>query len=488
MKTKSIIILFALALFCGCEKTLIPSYEVLAPVLTDFLPKQGEVGTEVTVLGENLQRVDAIWIGDAKASILYRVNDRKLIAKVISGNRTGKIRISNVVGSSVSRDDFVVNYAVPHINQYPTEGTVNTEIVVEGTNLHFIDSVLVDNVSAVIIAQRPDEIVFRVPFSDVEARVTLRFAYFDGTEEQQLGEPGATFMVLKQAPKVTTCPESLTKYSPVTLIGEHLKLIDSLFVGEQPLVIKLQSDEQLTFDLPTNYFGGNMVGDLTAVYYGIKRVVFMEDFHVYADPNEPRYYSYTDVHLSARAAYGGDETPFFDAESGTVISSCDGASNMSLIDFLLYDQAGYVQLYGPHNSANTVKNFKCDGKTIDPQDGSWNKFYDANNGIITCFRILKPEVEAEKAVIDAFEAGTIIELNDEFFGEIAAPASKAPRVYRSSQDQGYSNSHFSLDAYPYGWVKNFTTGKNGIIKVKTMPKEATNGRIPDLTFDIIWSK
>lgn len=488
MKTKSIIILFVFALLYGCENTYIPTHEVLPPTLLDFVPKQGEVGTEITVIGENLQRVDSIWIGDSMATLLYRISNQKLIAKVRSGNRTGKIRISNVKGSSVSKGDFVVNYAVPYINHYPTEGTVNTEIVIEGTNLHFIDSVLVDNVSAVIIAQRPNELVFRVPFSDVEGCVTLRFAYFDGTQTQQIGEPGATFMVLKQAPKVTSCPESLTKYTPVTLIGEHLKLVDSLFVGDQPLEIKLQSDDELTFDLPTNYFAGNMSGSLTAVYYGIKRVVFAESFQVYADPDEPRYYSYTGVHLSARTQSGGDELPFFDAESGMVISSCDAADNMMIIDFMLYDQAGYVQLYSPNNSANTIKNFKCDGKTIDPQDGSWLKFYDVNDGIMTYFRVLKPEVEAEKAIIDAYDAGTIVELTDEFFGEIVPPASKAPRVYRSSGDPGYSNSHFSLDKYSYGWVKNYTTGKNGIIKVTSMPKDAVNGRIPDLIFDIIWSK
>jgi hypothetical protein len=224
------------------------------------------------------------------------------------------------------------------------------------------------------------------------------------------------------------------------------------------------------------------------VYYGDKEVIFAKDFQVYADPDEPRFYRYTDVLLSARGNYGGLEMPFFDAESGTVISSCEAAENIPIIDFLLYDQAGYVQLYGPHNAANTVKNFKCDGKSIDPQDGTWNAFYRPDEGIITCFRVLKPENETEKAIIDAYEAGTIIELNEEFFAGVSEPSSKAPRVYRSASDDGYSNSHFSLDQYPYGWVRNFTTGKNGIIKVTAMPKEAVNGRIPELQFDIIWSK
>ena len=261
-----------------------------------------------------------------------------------------------------------------------------------------------------------------------------------------------------------------------------------MFVGNEEVLIKLQSDEEITFDMPTDYFGGNMTGDLRAVYYGVKEVVFMKDFQVYADPNEPRYYKYDNVLLSARENYGGTEQSFFDCESGTVISSCDAAANIPIIDFLLYDQAGYVQLYGPHNASNTIKNFKCEGKSIDSQDGTWTSFYDPNNGTITCFRVLKPENEAEKAIIDAYEAGTIVALDEEFFAGVTEPSSKAPRVYRSATDNGYSNSHFSLDQYPYGWVRNFTTGKNGIIKMKAMPKEAVNGRIAELQFDIIWSK
>lgn len=488
MKNKGLLLLISLALLVGCEKTYIPTSEVAAPELTGFSPKQGEIGTQITITGTNLQSVDTVQIGGVNAAIVYRVNSGKLVAKVVNGNRSGKIRIANIRGAAVSDEDFTVQYAVPVINHYPEEGTVNAEVVVEGDNLHFVEQVLVDAQPAVIIDQRKEELVFKVPFSDQEEKVSLRFTYFDGTQMQSVGAEGNSFLILKQAPVATFCPLSLTKYEPVTMQGEHLKLIEKLFVGNQQAYIKLQSDEEITFDMPTNYFGGNMTGDLKGVYYGSKEIVFCKDFKVFADPNEPRYYKYEDVLLSARAAYGGTETAFFDAESGTAISSCEAAENIPIIDFLLYDQAGYVQLYGPHNSDNTVKNFKCDGKTIDPQDGTWQTFYDDDMGIVTCFRVLKPENEAEKAIIDAYEAGTIVELDDAFFSMVSEPQSKAPRVYRSADDSGYSNSHFSLDRYPYGWVKNYTTGKNGIIKVKTMPQDAVNGRIPELTFDIIWSK
>lgn len=470
----------------SCENTYIETYEEQAPIITEFAPLEGSVGTEITILGENLQRVDSVFIGGVAAPIRYRISGSKLVAEVVSGNRSGQIRVVNIAGEATSTEHFTVHYAVPTITQCPAEGTVNAEMVVEGTNLQFVERVLLGENEATIIAQRETELVFKVPYVDEEKAVDLSFAYYDGEKTNTI--PSGLFTIMLQAPIVRYCPLSLTKYLPVTIQGEFLGLVDALYVGEQPLVIKIQSDEEITFDMPTNYFGGNMTGDLTAVYYGEKRLLILQDFQIYADPNEPRYYKYENILLSARANYGGTENSFFDCESGTVISSCDAASNMGIIDFFLYDQAGYVQLYSPHNAANTVKNFKCEGKTIDPQDGTWKSFYDAELGTKTCFRVLKPEVEAEKAIIDAFEAGTIIDLDTAFFSGLTEPSTKAPRIYRSANDNGYSNSHLSLDQYPYAWVRNFTTGKNGIIKVTAMPKEATNGRIPELQFDIIWGK
>lgn len=480
---------FLFALMIGvisCENTYIETYEEQAPIITEFAPLEGSVGTQITILGENLQRVDSVFIGGVSAPIRYRISATKLVAEVVSGNRSGQIRVVNIAGEATSTAEFVVHYAVPTITQCPAEGTVNAEMVVEGTNLQFVERVLLGESEATIIAQREKELVFKVPYVDEEKAVDLRFTYYDGEKSNSI--QSGLFTIMLQAPVIRYCPLSITKYQPVTIQGEFLSLVDALYVGEQAVTIKMQSDEEITFDMPTNYFGGNMTGDLTAVYYGEKRMLLLADFQVYADPNEPRYYKYENILLSSRTNYGGTENAFFDCESGTVISSCDAAANMGIIDFFLYDQAGYVQIYGPHNAANTVKNFKCEGKTIDPQDGTWKSFYDAEYGTKTCFRVLKPEVEAEKAIIDAFEAGTIIELDTAFFSGITEPSSKAPRVYRSVNDNGYSTSHLCLDAYPYAWVRNFTTGKNGIIKVTAMPKEAVNGRIPELQFDIIWGK
>jgi len=473
------------------EDTYIETFEIHPPVITEVSPLSGEVGSEITITGENLQRVDTVMIGGGMAEIKYRISSSKLVAKVLSTSRNGAILVSNSAGKSESAESFTITYLNPYIapENYPTSGTVNDEIVITGDHLNVIDSIMLGDQKATIISKRTNEIVFKVPYSENETPVSFKYYYYNGTENLSVGPEGETFTILKEAPLVSFCPSSLTKYTPVTIQGERLNLIDSIFVGTIKVLIKLKSETEITFDMPTNYFGGNMSGELSGIYYGARKIVLYSDFQVIADPNEPRYYNYSNILLSARVAYGGTEDAFFDAETGIVYNSCTVTDNRTAIDFYLYDQSSYVQLYGPHNGSSTVKNFKCNGTSIDPQDGSWSDFY-GTGGIETKFKVLSRDSANHLAVINAFDAGTIVELNDAFFAGISKPGTSSPRVYKSSTDAGYSISsgHFSIDKNNIGWVRNYKTGKNGIIKVTSMPKDAINGRIPELTFDIIWQK
>lgn len=470
------------------EDALIDTYEVQLPILTDFTPKTGEVGTEITITGENLQRVDAVTIGGGKAEIKYRIDGNTMVVKASSSSRTGVVVISNIKGTAESTDTYTVTYLTPTIETYPVEGMVNEDIVITGNNLHALEKVLIGGVEATIISKRKEELVFKVPFIDVEEAVNLQFSYFNGSQDTSIGPDGDTFIVLKERPVVDIAPTSLTKYATASIEGLRLSMIEALYLNEIKLVIKYQSDEMIIFDMPTNYFDGNMSGTLRAIYYGVRELIIEDNFLVYADPNEPRYYTHTNILLSGRINYGGTENAFFDAETGMIYHSCGVSDVRRDIDFIGYDQSGYVQIYGPHNSSSILKNYKCEGVTIDQQDGTWNDFYGAG-GIETKFRVLSRDSINHLPVIQAFEEGRIIELNDEFFEGIPMPGTSAPRVYRNSSDKGFSaKDHFATDANNLGWVRNYTTGKNGIIKILSIPSDGQNSRIPDVVFDIIWQK
>lgn len=482
MKKVYLYILILVAVMAGCnEKIDVQKAGIEAPSIHSFSPKAGEVGTEITILGENLTAVDSVWIGETLASIRYRVSENKLVAKVLSGNQSGVITVRNVAGKSSSDGSFEVQYKQPVVNEYPVKATVYDQVVLMGENLHFVTVVLLGEDTASIVAQRKNELVFVVPFHDDEAPVTLRLSYFDGEKEQLFGPEGATFVIEKQKPLVTVCPDSVVKYQPVRLEGEHLNLIEKLYADTLQLEIRLQNESMVEFDVPANFFDGPFTAPLKAIYYGTKELTIAETFRVVCDPNEPRYNTYKNVVLSGREGSGGTEQSFFDGETGLVISSCEAEDQMMAIDFLLYDNSGYAQLYSPSNATNTLKNYKCEGQSITAANPTaWNAFYQVD----TKFRVLNPANEAQKAVIDAFEAGTIVKLDDELFAGISLPSSKAPKVYQSSTDA----SCLSVDNYPYAWVHNFVTNKDGIMKVTGTKTDAEKGKTYEVTMDIIWEK
>jgi len=478
---KLILFIVASSLLVGCkEKLSISTFEVEQPSISAFTPAEGASGTQVTIWGTHLDRVDSVWIGGVSVPLRYRVSTQELVVEVSSDAKSGPVVVKNSAGSAQSVHAFTMHYLVPEVNVWPEKGTVYQQIVLEGANMHAIAKVKLGDQEADIIAKTTTELVFVVPYRDDEKPVAIRLVYYDETGAKEVGPAGETFVIEKQSPTIRSCPTSLTKYTPIMIKGELLSLFDSLKVGDERVLIKSKNDEEMVIDMPTNYFGGQMTADLIGWYYGVKTKVICQNFTVISDPNEPRYYTYKNVTLSGRTASGGTEMPFFDGETGSVISSCEAQGQMMAIDFMLYDNSGYAQLYSPSNATNTLKNFKCDGVSIVTDASAWAAFFMVD----TKFRILDPANTLHKAIIDKYEAGTIVSLDDAFFEGISAPSSKAPKVYQSDA----SSSNISVDNYPYAWVRNFANEKDGILKVTNTKYSETSGKTYEITMDIIWEK
>ncbi|WP_294070595.1 IPT/TIG domain-containing protein, partial [Proteiniphilum sp. UBA1028] len=59
-----LLLLLTTIVFIACnESALIEEFKVEPPVITEFSPKSGDVGTEITIIGENLDRIDQVQIG-----------------------------------------------------------------------------------------------------------------------------------------------------------------------------------------------------------------------------------------------------------------------------------------------------------------------------------------------------------------------------------------------------------------------------------------
>ncbi|MCG8606573.1 DNRLRE domain-containing protein [bacterium] len=145
------------------------------PEITGFSPLNGGVGTEVTITGSNLLGVsDASFAGTA-TTVFTADSESVLRAEVPPGAVTGRITVSNVVGSD-STDSVFSLISPPTIRSLsPPCGPVDTEVTITGTSFETGVTVTFNGIAASEVAVDSDtEVRARVPseFSSGEVVVT----------------------------------------------------------------------------------------------------------------------------------------------------------------------------------------------------------------------------------------------------------------------------------------------------------------------------
>ncbi len=569
------------SLFVSCQEDVyVATVTVEDPIVTDFYPESGEVGTEVTIYGENLHITKSVTIGGGDAPIIYRISDTEIVVEVSTDTRSGGIEVVNNFGTTAAYNEkaFTITYATPSVNKWsfpttnnaPAEGTYTAPtgnwgessqmVVFEGANLHFVDEVqfvytgdidVLDEegnvtgttegectTAGTIITQRTNEIVVEIPLIDVSSDTSVHLTYFDGENDNYLSmdDDMGLFYIIVLVPQITTeIPATLLKNSSndteteVKLEGYNLNLINSLYVtDDEGTTIKLRMTEQtadfIIIDIVTSYFAadyneeytdadmdeaGNIpgfTGALYMVYNTTKTTQLASSIVLWGDPTEARYYTYPSISMSGRSTNsGGTDTPFLDLESGIVYNACTVASSAySEVDIMFYDQSGYCNLYGAHNSTNTYKNYKCvtDSSSTDLDDliSDWASTAVGNT---VKFRTLDPSVEDHAALIAAYDAGTIVKLTSTYtydeeegtysyipdealVAAISTPATSAPKIYEVLT--AYNSGAASVNEYPYLLVHRSTPDdKYGVIKLKemTLSEDGTKGMA--VTFEAIWS-
>jgi len=199
------------------------------------------------ITADEAKSTQRITVGGGEANILFRVNGSLLIAEITKTSRDGKVTLINSVGESTSASDFEITYSTPSFNDLPSEASVYSNILVNGTNLNFVDSIMIAGIKSEIISQTQTEIVFQVPFYDSEDPTNLEMDYYNGTAEKRVLLWDQGFVVTKKKPLITNVPTSVTKYTPVLIEGENLDLFDAFYVGS----LKLSINHHIYH----NYFG-----------------------------------------------------------------------------------------------------------------------------------------------------------------------------------------------------------------------------------------
>lgn len=406
----------------GCNEDLIEDKEIIGtPVITDFSPKSGKVGTEIKITGQDLGKIDSVWIGGGLAELKYLINPSEMVVKVTANSRTGKILISGTNGKTETSENFTMLYVAPKMTNFPTTAKSNEEIFIEGENMDAVMSVFFGTTQAEIISKSEKDMVVKVPFfEDDNVDIILKYNVENGVNET--GTTGKPFSLDRVIPVIGTSATEAEIGASITITGENLTLIDEAWFGNQKAIILQKEDTYVTLSVPSEFTATTEV-IFKMIYYGNKELIVVNNFKVIV-PDQKKIHYWENVTIFAN----DESTPnnFFNATTGEIYTPCDYEGAKNNIYFFLTISASSIQLNNPANSANQTKNFKCEGVAL-PTETMPN---------IVKFKTLKESVEVEKAYIDkvknkALESITVAEIEA---AELKA-GTNAPRYYGNENNQ-----------------------------------------------------
>ena len=142
-----------------------------APVITGFNPHSGPAGTQVSIFGSNFTGTTAVRFNGTAANFTI-VNNGKLIATVPGGATSGKISVTNAIGTTVTQGTFTV--AGPKINSFtPATGPAGTVVTLFGNNFTGVNAVRFNGTAASFSFVNDSRVTTTVPGGATTGSITL---------------------------------------------------------------------------------------------------------------------------------------------------------------------------------------------------------------------------------------------------------------------------------------------------------------------------
>jgi len=351
---KTLILILTLGLVSCNEDLVVDEIAESAPVISEFLPKSGKVGTEVRITGEHLQKIDTVKIGGGLAELKYRINAQEIVVIITANNKSGNLLVSGANGKTEASESFTMEYTIPSLTNFPNTAKTNAEIYIEGENLDAALNIYFGSVKGEIVSKSEKDMIVIVPFFEDE-KVDLIVDYNAESGVKQASTTGKPFELERPTPVITNSPSESEIATSVTFTGTELTLVDEIWFGDKKAIIQQKSEESLTVLVP-NDFDVTTEVKLVAKYYGTRSLVINEKFKVKAI-----YY------WQNKEIFANDESTsnnFFNAATGDIYTPCQYEEIKNNIHFFLTISSSSIQLNNPANSENQTKNFKCNGVAL----------------------------------------------------------------------------------------------------------------------------
>ena len=220
----------------------------VGPIISSFTPSSGVVGVEVTITGKNFTGATSVKFNNVSA--LFATDTATQIrATVPAGATTGKVSVTNSIGTAESVNDFLIT---PSISSFtPASGVAGIEVTITGNNLADASAVKFNNVLAAFIVNSPTQLRANVPAGVASGKISVITA-------------GGTAL---SATDFSLLPPSISSFTPasglvgvqVTISGNNLSGASSVqFNGIAATSFTVNSNSQIHATVPAGAATGKI--------------------------------------------------------------------------------------------------------------------------------------------------------------------------------------------------------------------------------------
>ncbi|WP_299185137.1 hypothetical protein [uncultured Aquimarina sp.] len=262
-----LMLIFVISSSCDADIEVdqtVEQIESATPIISSFSPTSAEILEEILVEGEFLQFVDRATIGGIPTQIKSRVSDTQILLSVdpavVSGpivliNDLSRQGAENLEFTATSTESLTVSYPVPSVTStIPSEATANDLLIMEGSNLGVVSSVIFGGVPGEISFQENDVIVITIPNPGTLDPVSVSLTYNSNTG-QISQELSSSFLVNIPTPEPSNVPRIMTRDNMVTITGNNINFTTSVTIDGIEAEITT-SATVLTFMVPSGVTTG----------------------------------------------------------------------------------------------------------------------------------------------------------------------------------------------------------------------------------------
>jgi len=220
-----------------------------APVVSSLSPASGNVGTAVTISGNNFSGATAVSFNGINAQSFSVVSGSQITATVPTGATTGKISVTTPGGTATGSGNFTVSVVTAStISSFtPSSGGAGTAVTITGTNFTGATQVNFNGVSAPFTLLSNTTIVTGVPRGATTGKISV-----STTAGTAVSSSNFSVGSRSVAPRIQSfSPTSGTVGTIVTVTGTNLAGVTSARVGGVNAPFAVTSTGRLVMTVPT---------------------------------------------------------------------------------------------------------------------------------------------------------------------------------------------------------------------------------------------